>query len=222
MGKFKIISKSEKPFRDRSEAAQLLAHELTLPPLLKPVILGIPRGGVIVAEEVAKQLGGTMDIVLTHKLGASYNPELAIGAVTESGKVFLMDSELGEKAAHYIEAEKARQLLLLHERAKSYRQWLPKAPLRGSYVIVVDDGVAMGFTMRAALWAAAQESPAKLIAAIPVGPEETVRELAHYADETICLRAPDSFQGVGQFYSSFEPVEDKDLLELFKNRREAS
>jgi predicted phosphoribosyltransferase len=218
MGKARIISYSQEPFSGRLEAARLLGQELEKFRGKNVVVLGIPRGGIIIAEEIVSMLVARLDVVLTHKLGAPGNPELAIGAVTEEGRIFLnkaLAERLGAESG-YLQAEKERQLNIIKQRVEQYRRILPKVSLKGASVIITDDGVATGATMKAALWVARQEHPEKLIAALPVGPEETIQELAIDADEVICLRAPYFFSAIGQFYLDFSQVEDSEALEILR------
>lgn len=186
------------------------------------VVLGIPRGGVVVAREIAHALAADLDMVLAHKLGAPGNPELAIGAVCEDGKLFLDEQISSYMGAddNYIKQEKARQLQEIARRVKRYRNVLPKLPLAGRIVIVTDDGVATGATMQAALWAVRQEGPEKIVAALPVGPEDTLERLSQDTDETICLQAPPFFSAISQFYSYFNQVEDEELLEILQQENE--
>jgi putative phosphoribosyl transferase len=218
MGTLRIISESSEPFSGRAEAGQLLAHELEQFRGQKPAVLGIPRGGVAIAEQIVQALDGDLDMVLSHKLGAPGNPELAIGAVCEDGKLFLDDRIASCVGADddYIEREKARQLQEIARRVKRYRQVLPKIPLAEKVVIVTDDGVATGATMQAALWAVRQENPRKVVAALPVGPADTLAKLSQDADETICLQAPPFFSAISQFYRHFTQVEDEQLLEILE------
>ena len=221
MGKLRILSYSDEPFTDRQEAGELLSRELVDWCGRRVVVLGIPRGGLIVAHELARVLQADLDIALSRKLGAPGEPELAIGSVAEDGKVFLNDrlvSEIEVKNA-YIQQEKERQLVEMARRTKLIRQILPKVHLKERVVIVTDDGVATGATMQAALWAARQEHPQRLIAAIPVGPEDNLRRLAEDADEMVCLRAPPFFSAVGQFYVRFNQVEDEAVLAILKEER---
>jgi predicted phosphoribosyltransferase len=222
MNTLRIISYSDEPFRNRLEAGQLLGHELRNWRGQSAVVLGIPRGGLIVARELARVLDADLDIVLSRKLRAPGNPELAIGAVTEDGKLFLDEMLIREMGVEstYIRQEKERQLLEIARRTEQSRQILPKVPLKGRLVIVTDDGVATGATMQAALWAARQEHPKKLIAALPVGPEETVRRLAQDADEMICLRTPSFFSAVGEFYIQFDQVEDEEMLTILREEHQ--
>ncbi len=215
-GMIRILSRSTEPFMDRSQAGKLLAAELAEYKGKNPVVLGIPRGGIVVARELAEGLGGVMDVVLAHKLGTPGHPELAMGSVSESGKVFLNEDVVTSVgvATQYIEAEKAHQLAQIRLRTEKIRKVRPKVLLKGRIVIVTDDGVATGATTQAAFWAVAAEQPEKLVAAIPVGPEETILRLAQFVDELVCLRAPPMFYAVGQFYSRFNAVEDEDMLNL--------
>jgi predicted phosphoribosyltransferase len=217
MGTLRILSNSSEAFSSRMEAGCLLASQLKEfeIPL---VVLGIPRGGVVVAREIAHALDGDLDMVLAHKLGAPGNPELAIGAVCEDGKLFV-DEEISSHMGaddNYIKREKARQLQEIARRVKRYRKVLPKLPLTGRVVVVTDDGVATGATMQAALWAVRQEGPQKVVAALPVGPEDTLEKLSQDADETICLQAPPFFSAISQFYAYFNQVEDEELLEILQ------
>lgn len=218
MGKARIISYSEEPFSGRVEAGQLLAGELTKFRGKNALVLGIPRGGIVIAREISSALEARLDIVLTHKLGAPGNPELAIGAITEDGKVFLNEMLAGrlDVESAYLKQEKERQLVVIKRRVEQYRKVLAKAPLKDSIVIITDDGVATGATMKAALWAARQEHPKALIAALPVGPQDAIQELSEDADEVVCLRCPSFFGAIGQFYLDFSQVEDEEVLEILK------
>ena len=216
MGELRVISSSSEPFSDRKEAAKLLAVELSKYQGKRPVVVGIPRGGVVVAREVALALDADLDIVLAHKLPAPGREELAMGAVAEDGRLFLNPEVVGEMgiAEGYIQQEKARQVAEIRRRAALFRRVRPKIPLEGRTVIVTDDGVATGATTQAALWAVRLEQPERLVAAVPVGPEDTVRRLAEDVDEFLCLRAPLLFAAVGQFYAQFDPVQDEDVLRI--------
>ena len=216
MGTLRIISESSKPFSGRIEAGQLLAEQLQKYQGQKAVVLGIPRGGVIIAQQIAIELEADLDIVLSHKLGAPGNPELAVGAICEDGKLFIDERTSSCVGANknYIEQEKALQLKEITRRVKLYRQVLAKIPLKSRIVIITDDGVATGATMQAALWAVRQEKPAKIIAAIPVGPVDSLETLSEDADETICLQSPPHFAALSQFYSQFTQVENDELLEI--------
>ena len=216
--KINILSKTSEAFHDREEAGRLLGIALRDLRGAQTVVLGIPRGGVIVAREAAGLLKAELDIVLSRKLGAPRNPELAIGAISESGKVFLEDSivsSVGANAA-YVEEEARRQSAEIKRRAEMFRKVLPKTALGDKTVIIVDDGLATGATMQASLWAARQERPGKLIAAIPVASSEAIDRIADYSDEVVCLRLPDLFGAVGQFYIEFGQTTDGEVVEILK------
>jgi putative phosphoribosyl transferase len=219
MGSLRIVSRSGHRFRDRREAGMLVAAEVSAYRGKSAVVLGIPRGGMVVAAEVARALGAELDIVLAHKLRTPGQAELAMGSVSEDGKLFLnleivQALDIGDG---YIQQEKERQMNEITRRTSLFRSVRPKVDLAGRIVIVTDDGVATGATTQAALWAVRLEKPARLVAAIPVGPEETIARLADDVDEMVCLRTPPFFAAVGQFYASFDPVDDDDVLKLLKS-----
>jgi len=216
MGTLRIISNSDRAFSGRIEAGQLLAQQLQKYHGQKAVVLGIPRGGVIIAQQIANELEADLDIVLAHKLGAPGNPELAVGAICEDGKLFIDErtSSYVGVDRNYIRQEKAQQLKEIARRVALYRKVLAKLSLKARIVIVTDDGVATGATMQAALWAVRQEKPQKIIAALPVGPQDSLQNLAEDADETICLQAPLYFAALSQFYLHFTQVEDEELLHV--------
>ncbi|MBI2909582.1 MAG: phosphoribosyltransferase [Chloroflexi bacterium] len=221
METLRIVSRSSEPFKDRVEAGQLLARELQDLRGNKAVVLGIPRGGIVVARELARGIDAELDVIISRKLRAPAQPELAIGSVSEDGKVFLNESVVQDLsvADTHLEQEKARQMVEIARLKGLIRGVLPKVPLKGRIVVVTDDGVATGATTQAAFWAVRQEEPAKLIAALPVGPEETLRRLAKDVDEMICLRVPRYLFAVGQFYIRFGQVEDEEVLEILKEVR---
>ncbi len=221
MGKSRVVYYSDESFEDRKEAGRLLATALEGFRGKDTVVLGIPRGGMVVAGEIAGALNSELDIALSRKLGAPGNPELAIGSIGEDGKLFLNEDLAFRAGADkaYIEAEKARQLAEIKNRVQLFRQFKAKVVLKGKTVIVTDDGVATGATMRAALWASRRENPKKLIAAVPVGAGESVRLLADYADEVIVLRLPRDLQAIGQFYRHFDQASDQEVMAILKEAR---
>jgi putative phosphoribosyl transferase len=221
MGKLRIVSHSSEPFSNRVEAGRLLARELDFLQGQNVVVLGIPRGGIIPARELARALNGHLDVILSHKLRTPGQPELAMGAVAE-GEVTFVDPEIVRHlgiSVNQIEQEKAFQSAELKRRSEQVRRLLPREPLKGRPVIITDDGVATGATTLTAIRAARFEGPARLILALPVGPEDSVRQLAEEADETVCLRLPPDFRGVGQFYRNFEQVSDQEMLDILKEAR---
>lgn len=218
MKNLQIISRSSESFKDRAEAGKLLAKELKKITIDEAVVLGIPRGGIVIAKEIAQVLSLEADIVLSRKIGAPFNPEYAIGAVSEDGMVFINSQALYQ--AHpdddYIKKEKGHQMQEIKRRIEAYRKVKPKVTLKAKTVIICDDGVATGATMQAAIWAAKQEGCSKIIIALPVAPYDTITRLAKEADETIVLRVPAFFAAVGQFYMDFPQVEDSEVIELLK------
>ncbi len=200
------------------EAGQLLAHELHEFEGSSPVVLGIPRGGVVVAREISRALGGDLDVVLAHKLGTPGNRELAMGAVAEDGSLFLNENvtSMIPISPQYVEAERLRQLAEIKRRAELIRRVRPKVGLKDRVVIITDDGVATGSTTQAAIWAVKTEQPARVVVAIPVGPEETILRLGESVDLMVCLKTPPAFAAVGQFYRHFYPIEDEDMLRILE------
>jgi predicted phosphoribosyltransferase len=211
-----------KPYADRRQAGRLLSKSLAGYEPYHPVLLGIPRGGVIVADTIARELKTDLDIVLTRKLGAPGNPELAIGAVSESGRIHIQH-EIAEKVGadeDYIQQEIEKQLAELQSRRQRYRRVLPKVPLEGRSVILVDDGVATGSTMQASLWAARDEGPKEVIVAVPVGAQDAIEKLEHEADDVVCPYVPPYFYAIGQFYADFEQVDDPEVIQILQAYRQ--
>jgi putative phosphoribosyl transferase len=205
-------------FYDRDEAAQLLAQRLESYRGKNPLVLAIPRGAVPMAKMIADKLGGEYDVVLVRKLRAPFQAELAIGSVDESGWAYIADfaATAGADSA-YIESEKRIQLDTIKQRRTQYTPVRPPINPAGRVVIVIDDGLATGATMIAALHGLRNKNPAKLICAIPVSPPSTLNKIAELADEVVCLEAPSNFQAVGQFYLHFPQVEDKEVIEILQS-----
>ena len=206
-------------FRDRREAGQLLAEGLEFLRERKGLlVLGIPRGGVVVAAEVARTLGAPLDIFIARKLGAPHNPELAVGAVASSGEVVLdqhLIAALGVPQS-YLEAEIKRQRAEIQRRMKAYRGDRLALNLKDKTVILTDDGVATGATMRAAIQALRATELRELIVALPVGPPDTVQELADMVDRMVCLHTPKFFWAVGGFYVDFSQTSDAEVIQLLQ------
>jgi predicted phosphoribosyltransferase len=200
-------------FRDRRHAGTLLAEALKPLGLERPLVLGIPRGGVVVADEVARRLGGELDVVLVRKVGAPGNPEFALGAVGEKGELVLRPYALHYADRSYLEREAARQRDVIRKRAERYRKVRPKVSLRDREVVLVDDGVATGASMEAALSVVLQEGPKRVVVAVPVGSPEALERLKEQA-EVVALSAPGDFAAVGAYYLDFGEVTDEDVEAL--------
>ena len=200
-------------FADRIAAAGKLAQALSEYRGKNPLVLAIPRGAVPMAKVIAQQLNGEMDVVLVRKLRAPGNPEFAIGSVDESGWVYLTEYA-GRAGADqdYVKSEVATQLETIRQRRAQYTPERPPVDPAGRIVIVIDDGLATGSTMIAALHALHNQKPAELICAVPVAPPETLKKLHGKADRIVCLSAPDDFYAVGQFYADFPQVTDDEVI----------
>lgn len=202
-------------FASRLAAAGALAHELSRYRGHRPLVLAIPRGAVPMGRTLADALRGELDVVLVRKLGAPGNPELAVGAIDETGWTYVADfaASVGADEA-YLRAEIAAQRVLLDRRRAMYTPSRPAIDPRGRTAIVVDDGLATGATMIAALHAVRAKAPVRLVCAVPVASMDALDRVRPLADEVVCLQAPASFYAVGQFYDDFHQVEDEEVVAL--------
>ncbi len=206
-------------FNDRDEAGWMLVERLRGTDTEKPIVLAIPRGGVEVGAAIARGLGCELDVVLSRKLRAPHQPELALGAVSESGEIYLnhFAAAMTDAGDAYIEAERKRQMGEIERRRAMFRAVRPQADLRGRTVIVVDDGIATGATMIAALKTAQGAGAKELIVAVPVGAPDRIDALRPLCDRVECLYEPTDFWAVGQFYRSFEQVSDERVVDLLRD-----
>jgi predicted phosphoribosyltransferase len=204
-------------FEDRKEAAERLAEALSTYAGRHPLVLAIPRGAVPMAAVVAERLDGDLDLVLVRKLHAPGAPEFAVGAVDEEGRVYLAPhaSEVGAGPG-YVAEQKVLELEELHRRRELYTPGRLPLYVTDRVVIVIDDGLATGATMVAALHSVRQRKPARLVCAVPVAPEESVKLVRNYCDEVIVLEVPRRFAAVGQFYRSFPQLEDEEVVALLR------
>lgn len=203
-------------YADRREAGQALAGELYELGLSDPVVLGMPRGGVPVAAEVAAGLGAPLDVVIVRKVGAPGHPEYGIGAVGE-GEVVLVDQEAAARVGatdERIEATIAAERRELARRVERYRQGRPAVDVEGREVLVVDDGVATGVSAQAALRVLRERGAARVVLAVPVGSPRALDDLAGLADDVVCPRRPAGFRAVGQYYDDFHQVTDAEVVAI--------
>jgi predicted phosphoribosyltransferase len=206
-------------FRDRIDAANKLAKALHAFRGRHPLVLAIPRGAVPMGKVLADELQGELDVVLVRKLRSPQSSEFAVGAIDESGWAYIADyaEQVGADAA-YLEREKQHQMQTLRERRARYTPHRPPIDPQGRIAIVVDDGLATGATMIAALHAVRAKQPARLVCAVPVAAQESLAKVQPLADEVVCLDAPADFFAVGQFYRDFPQVEDEEVEVLLSSK----
>jgi putative phosphoribosyl transferase len=205
-------------YRDRTDAGGRLAKELARFAREDPIVLALPRGGVLVAAEVAEALDAPLDLLFVRKIGVPYQPELAMGAVVDGRRPHIIRNEdviaysgISEEA---FEAVVRTELAELDRRRARYVSGRPRADVRDRVVIVVDDGIATGATTRAALEAIQEQGPKKLVLAVPVAPTTTLGELSGAADEIVCLQSHEPFYAIGLYYDDFHQVSDAEVLSV--------
>ena len=212
-------------FRDRTEAGQLLAEPLrAYERRPDAIVLALPRGGVPVGFEIAKALKLRLDVFVVRKLGVPGQRELAMGAIASGGVRVLNEDVLRAMpfAAATVSEVTAQETREVERRERDYRQERPAPELEKKIVLLVDDGLATGATMLAAIAALRQKDPAKIVVAVPVCPPETLAEVKRVADETVALFAPDWFRGVGQFYENFAQLSDEEVRDLLARAAETN
>jgi putative phosphoribosyl transferase len=207
-------------FADRSEAGRRLAKALQPLQDQRPVVLALPRGGVPIAYEVAKALRAPLDLVLVRKIGAPFQPELAIGAVVDGDRPELVvNQDVVDEyriPEGYLESERRRQLEEIERRRHLYLAGRPRAQVRERTAIVIDDGIATGATMEAALRATRRADPTCLVLAVPVAPPDTLERLRPEVDEVVCLMVPDFLGAIGSFYRDFRQLDDDEVIALLQ------
>ena len=209
-------------FKDRKDAGKRLARALVEFTGKRALVLGMPRGGVVVANEVAEALDAPFDIVVTRKIGAPGEPEFALGAVTQEGDVMVdrHAAELAGATAEYLEEEAGRKKLEVIDRMRSLRGDVPYPELGGKTVIIVDDGMATGSSMRAAVQSVKKRGPEEVVVAVPVAPSEAVAEISKEGTRVVCIEQPRLFFAIGQFYQDFNQVDDSEVKLLLEGARE--
>ena len=209
-------------FSNRVEAGRKLASALKGVGK-DAIVLAVPRGGVVVGFEVAHALHLPLDVIITRKIGAPGNPELAIGAVAEDGSYQLDDSlvDMLRVPKDYIKAEVSNQKAEIKRRLERYRGDAASPTLADREVILVDDGVATGSTLKAALRSLRKIGAKSVTVAVPVGPPDTIREFKREADRVVCLQTPEEFYAIGEFYDDFEQTSDEEVTELLRRSRDA-
>ena len=207
-------------FRDREEAGRLLGASLAGQAGEGTLVVGLPRGGVPVASEVARVLGAPLDVFVVRKLGVPFQPELAMGAIASGGVLVRNEPVLGmlPDADQALELARRREQRVLEERERRYRGQRAATDPAGKAVIVVDDGIATGSTMKAAVRALRAAGARRVVVAVPVAPPDTVDELAALADHVVCLQAPAAFSAVGQWYEDFSQTSDAQVERLLRDR----
>jgi predicted phosphoribosyltransferase len=209
-------------FSNRVDAGKRLAAALKDFSGKKGIVLAIPRGGVVVGSVIAKALNLPLDVIIPRKIGAPDNPELAIGAVAEDGTAIL-DANLIRYlgvSREYVKEETEHQKNEIERRLKLYRQDTSYPELKGLDVIVVDDGIATGSTMKAALASVKNRGAASITVAVPVGPPSTIQELNTMANRVVCLYMPEFFQAIGEFYDDFSQTSDEDVIKMLKENKQ--
>ena len=214
-------------FKDRAEAGRQLAAAVLrlglVHPLVHPLVLALPRGGVPVAAEVARALQAPLDLLIVRKIGAPGQPELAVAAMAEGDPPTLVVDERTSQVTGadeaYIEREARTQRTEIDRRCTAYRRGHARLGVAGKSVIVVDDGIATGSTVRAALQALRRMRPLRLILAVPVAPADTLIELSPLVDDVVCLSQPAHFRSVGMYYADFQQVDDAEVIALLDAAR---
>ena len=208
----------ERLFRDRRDAGDALAQGLEHDRGADVLVLGLPRGGVPVAAQVARALGAELDVLVARKLGSPISDELAIGAVTANGGRFLNDDIIRtlDVSEGYLTSVTAAQRAEARRRELQFRGSRPAPRIAGRTVILVDDGLATGATMRAAVRSVKQHKPGRLVVAVPVGSPDACAALRREVDEVVCLHEPSYFGAVGSYYGDFRQIEDSDVQKLLE------
>jgi putative phosphoribosyl transferase len=207
-------------FKDRTDAGKKLADELLeYENIPDGLVIGLPRGGVVLAVEVAKRLKLPLDVVCPRKIGAPFNPEYAIGAITETGEGIFNEEAISylDISEEHVKETVEREKQQAKRRLELFRKGRPPRDFQDKVVIIVDDGIATGSTMKAAIKSIQSEGAQKIVCAVPVSPPDTHSEISSMVDHMVCLHTPRSFQAVGQFFEDFRPTEDEDVADIMQS-----
>lgn len=209
-------------FSDRQHAGEVLARAVLDLKGGDVIVLAIPRGGVVVASVVARALGAPLDVIVTRKIGAPGEPEYALGAVTQDGEVIIDEDAVRmlQVSRDYLDREAANQAEEVRDRMRRFRGERPYPSLKGKTVVIVDDGIATGNTVLAALRSVKRQGPRSVVVAVPVGPTETIVRLSEEADRVVCLETPEPFFAIGEFYSEFGQVEDEEVRRILDSHKD--
>jgi putative phosphoribosyl transferase len=208
-------------FHDRVDAGRKLGASLSSMKGKDVVVLGIPRGGVVVANEVSKALGAPLDIIVTRKIEAPGEPEYALGAVTQEGDV-IIDRQAAEALGatkEYIDSQITKKRSEVSERTKKFRGDVPFPQLEGKVVLVVDDGIATGSSVGAAVMSVKKRGPKEVVVAVPVAPAGATETLEQDGNRVVCLQTPASFLAIGEFYENFDQVGDDEVKRIIDESR---
>jgi len=206
------------PFRDRRDAGARLAAALAGYKAERPVVLALPRGGVPVAAEIATALAAPLDLILVRKIGVPFPKELAMGAVVDGGQPTIVRNEdviaMADVSEEEFQSVCAAELAEIERRRRTYVGERPPVAIEGRTTVVVDDGLATGATMKAALRALRMRAPGRLVMAVPVAPDDTLKDMASEADAIVCLESPEIFGAIGAFYDDFRQIADREVIAL--------
>lgn len=216
MGRLKVLFDEPGCFLNRMTVGRLMAHDLVDYADERPVIIGIPKGGVITASALARAMRTDFDVRVARRLGCPGNPDLSLGAVNEDGVIYIEPEAMDLIEKTYIDRESTKQKKALEEEVRKYRSALPRIPLHKRVVVVTDDGAVTGFSLRTVLSSLQVEKPRKLIVILPVVPRDVAEGLSSLCDEAICLSAPSHIEPIGKYYTDFSDIELSEVLEVLR------
>ena len=207
-------------FKDRVDAGNQLAGKLEGKKYESPVVLALPRGGVVLGKVIARKLGCPLDLLITRKIGHPLSPEYAIGAVTVSGEAIFNEDEVIKIDKVWLENEKQAQIVEARRRQEVYLKGREQIDLKDKTAIIVDDGIATGLTMRAGIKEVKAKNPAKVVVAVPVAPADTYEMIKKEVDDFVAVSVPDYFLGaIGTYYSNFHQVTDEEVVKILKETK---